>query len=283
MQLDYLKRTAQLAAVVDVLERDGAVVLEGMLDRSVVQELNTSLSSSLDRADQVAPHFVNPTVAAFFGDRTGNVTSLAAKCPAFVHNVLCHPVYMSLCDAVLLPSCARYQLNTAHVLDRRPGAAQQLAHRDEDAWINVPRPHNELALASVIALDPFTASNGSTRVVPGSHRWDRGRLPEPTEFVTAEMEPGSAVVYLGSTIHAGGANITYEQRRRGMHLSYVVGWLRTEENHYLAAPPAIARDMPQRAQEILGYAVHDAIDSRGGYLGAVDLQDPAQLLRTGTL
>ena len=35
-------------------------------------------------------------------------------------DVLAHAV----CDAVLGPSCARYQLNLAHVLDRGPGATQ---------------------------------------------------------------------------------------------------------------------------------------------------------------
>ena len=109
-------------------------------------------------------------------------------------------------------------------------------------------------LASVIALVDFTAENGATRVVPGSHRWDWERMPEAHEFAMAAMPAGSAVIYLGSTLHGGGPNTTANQWRRGMHLSYVLGWLRTEENHYLATPPAIARTLPRQAQELLGYA-----------------------------
>ncbi len=116
----------------------------------------------------------------------------------------------------------------------------------------------------MVALVDFTADNGSTLIVPGSHRWEAGRQATPDEIVPAEMPAGSAVVYLGSTIHAGGANITRGAWRRGLHLSYVLGWLRTEENHYLSTPADQAFALPRGAQELLGYAVHDALDSGGG-------------------
>jgi ectoine hydroxylase-related dioxygenase (phytanoyl-CoA dioxygenase family) len=97
------------------------------------------------------------------------------------------------------------------------------------------------------------------------------------------MRAGSAVIYLGSAIHGGGANVTATERRRGMHVSYCAGWLRTEENQYLAVPRETVRGLPRQAQELLGYAAHDAIESGGGYLGAVELQDPVELLATGEL
>jgi ectoine hydroxylase-related dioxygenase (phytanoyl-CoA dioxygenase family) len=97
------------------------------------------------------------------------------------------------------------------------------------------------------------------------------------------MPAGSAVVYLGSTIHAGGRNSTSESWRRGMHMSFVVGWLRTEENNYLATPLDVARRLPRRSQELLGCAVHDAVAVGGGYLGAVDLLDPVELIAQGRL
>jgi ectoine hydroxylase-related dioxygenase (phytanoyl-CoA dioxygenase family) len=96
------------------------------------------------------------------------------------------------------------------------------------------------------------------------------------------MRAGSAVVYTGGTIHAGGSNTT-SISRRGAHLSYCLGWLRTEENNYLAVPPAIAATLPRQAQELLGYAVHDSIPRGGGYLGMVRMQDPVELLGRGEL
>ncbi len=91
------------------------------------------------------------------------------------------------------------------------------------------------------------------------------------------------LVYLGSTIHAGGRNATADGWRRGMHMSFVVGWLRTEDNNYLSTPPDVARTLPRRSQELLGYAAHDAIAVGGGYLGTVDLLDPIELLALGKL
>jgi ectoine hydroxylase-related dioxygenase (phytanoyl-CoA dioxygenase family) len=184
---------------------------------------------------------------------------------------------------VLAPSCARYQLNIAHVLDRGPGSEQQYLHRDEAVWVHLPKPHPEVQLASVIALADFTADNGATRVAPGSNHWPETRQPTDADLVPAEMRAGSAVIYLGSTIHAGGANVTASERRRAMHVSYCLGWLRTEENQYLAAPLDTVRAMPRRSQELLGFAAHDAIRDGGGYLGVVDLQDPVELLADGRL
>ena len=72
-------------------------------------------------------------------------------------------------------------------------------------------------------------------------------------------------------------------QRRGAHLSYCLGWLRTEENNVLSVPPEVAMTLPRQAQELLGYAVHDGIGRGGGYLGMVRLQDPVDLLERGEL
>src|SRR5213079_3585489 len=80
----------------------------------------------------------------------------------------------------------------------------------------------------------------------------------------------------------GGANIT-SIPRRGAHLSYCLGWLRTEENNYLSIPPAVAAKLPRQAQELIGYSVHDGIPRGGGYLGMVRMQDPVELLERGEL
>src|SRR5258708_31874452 len=99
-------------------------------------------------------------------------------CPTCAVAVMCHPVLLALCARILAPACARYQLNIGHLLQRGPGADDQWLHRDEAVWSDVPRPAPELQLASVIALVDFTAENGATRVVPGSHRWpDRELTP----------------------------------------------------------------------------------------------------------
>jgi ectoine hydroxylase-related dioxygenase (phytanoyl-CoA dioxygenase family) len=278
--------TADPDAIHATIKRDGAVIIEGLLSAGVVARVNEEVGAALDDADPEAELF-NPIMKAFHGPYTKQLAGACAISPTFATEVMCHSLLLALCDRILLPSCARYQLNLGHLLQRGPGADEQLLHRDELVWSDVPRPAPELQLATVIALVDFTRENGGTRIVPGSHRWpDRDLSPSeqfarerPTaeQIAYAEMPAGSAVVYTGGTIHAGGSNAT-QTPRRGAHLSYCLGWLRTEENNYLAVPPAVAAKLPRQAQELLGYAVHDGISRGGGYLGMVRMQDPVELL-----
>ncbi len=283
MSLEHVSADAPPDEIVEVLGEDGGVIVEGLLDPDLLARFNAELDPLLAADPPDPSRFINAAVAWFFGDQTRHVTGVAGKSPVFANEVLTHPVYLAVCDAVLGPNCASYRLNLAHVLDRGPGSERQVPHRDELVWFHLPSPHPEIQLASVVALVDFTADNGATVVVPGSHRWDPDRVPAEHELVPAVMPAGSAVVYLGSTIHAGGANVTSDQWRRGMHVSYCVGWLRTEENQFLATPLEVVRTLPRRAQELLGYGAHDAIMSGGGYLGTLDLQDPVDLIAAGEL
>jgi ectoine hydroxylase-related dioxygenase (phytanoyl-CoA dioxygenase family) len=280
-----------LDAIHAAIDRDGGVIVEGLLSPDVIDRVNADMEDAVAAVDPRAELF-NPVLNDFHGPFTRQVSGVAGISPTFATDVMMHPVLLGLCDRILLPSCARYQLNLGHLLQRGPGSDEQWLHRDELVWSDVPRPHPELQLASVVALVDFTRENGATRVVPGSHRAaDRwlppseqmaGPRPDPDELAYAEMPAGSAVVYVGGTIHAGGANTT-DVQRRGAHLSYCLGWLRTEENNYLAVPPPVAAKLPREAQELLGYAVHDSIARGGGYLGMVDMHDPVELLATGDL
>jgi ectoine hydroxylase-related dioxygenase (phytanoyl-CoA dioxygenase family) len=290
-RFDGASATADPDAIHAALERDGAVIVENLLPPAVVDRVNNEVGAVVDAADPNEALF-NPIMQAFHGPFTKQVAGMPGISRTFAVDVMCHALLLAMCDRVLLPSCARYQLNLGHLLQRGPGSDEQWLHRDEAVWSDMPHPHPELQLATVIAFVDFTRDNGATRVVPGSHRWaDRQMVPAeqmasvppaPEQIAYAEMPAGSAVIYLGGTIHAGGANRT-SIPRRGAHLSYCLGWLRTEENNYLSTPPAIAATFPRRAQELLGYAVHDSIPRGGGYLGMVRMQDPVDLLATGEL
>ena len=177
-----LKASEPLEDVIAALRETGALILEDLLDAETLSCLNAELDLELERA-QPDREFLNPALAWFFGKCTRHVTAVASKSRTFATRILCHPTYLGVCDAILGPSCARYQLNLAHVLDRGPGAEAQFLHRDELVWVHVPRPHPELQIASMIALVDFTKENGATQLVPGSHRWPhmlvtcRSRLP----------------------------------------------------------------------------------------------------------
>lgn len=280
-QLTHINAKAGAAAVVAELLASGGVIIDQLLDPELVDTINRDVDPLLGRAGAESTG-VNPAISAFFGDKVRHVSGLAGKSRVFAEQVMAHPLLLGICDAILLPNCADYQLNLAHLMDRGPGSQRQYIHRDEAVWIHYREGRPELQVATMIALVDFTRDNGATCVVPGSHRWPPEREPREDEIAYAEMQAGSAVIYLGSTLHGGGTNST-GQWRRGVHMSYCLGWLRTEENNVLAVPPAIARELPPRACELLGYGVHDAIADLGGYLGMVDMHNPRDMLKDGRL
>jgi ectoine hydroxylase-related dioxygenase (phytanoyl-CoA dioxygenase family) len=269
-------------ALVGALRADGAVLVDELIPATTVAAIRSEVDDAVAAAE-AGMRTVNAAVQAFYGPYTKHVSGLAAVSPTFANEVIAHPAYTAICDAFLLPSCSRYQLNLGHLIARGPGAEAQLAHRDEDVWPHFPRPHDEIQVASLVALSDFRVDTGATRVVPGSHRWPRNRHPQPDDVADAVVPPGGAVVYLGSTIHYAGTNSTADEWRLGAHVSFTLGWLRTEENNSLAVPPEVARTLSPRAQELLGYAVHDAIADGGGYLGMVGMRDPMELLAEDAL
>ena len=126
-------------------------------------------------------------------------------------------------------------------------------------------------------LDEFTEENGATRFIPGSHRWEPGRRPAASDDRSPPptMSPGSAMFYLGSLWHGGGANRT-GQPRLGVILEYAAGWLRPQENHCLAVPREVVRELPERLQELLGYNIYPP------FVGYVDGSHPRKVLSAGT-
>src|SRR5712671_4852098 len=164
-------------AIHAAIERDGAAIVEGLLSIEVVNRVNAEVEQAVAAADPNEALF-NPIMQAFHGPFTKQVAGMPGISRTFAVDVMCHPLLLALCDRILGPSCARYQLNLGHLLQRGPGSEEQWLHRDEAVWSDIPKPAPELQLATVIAFVDFTRDNGATRVVPGSHRWpDRQLLP----------------------------------------------------------------------------------------------------------
>ncbi|MEP4147054.1 MAG: phytanoyl-CoA dioxygenase family protein [Halioglobus sp.] len=281
--INHLPVTAPVSDITREIEANGAVIIDDFISAETLDQFNAEINPALEakRANHAHP---NAAVEFFHGPQTKHLTGVAGISDTFVNEVLLHPIFKSVGDALLLPNCAEYILNIAHVLDRGPGAGDQLIHRDQDVW---PKKltgaiGGHVQFASLIALGEYTADMGATRIVPGSHQWPNDREPQPEDIVTAKMMPGSAVIYLGSTLHGAGSNKT-DLVRRGMHTSFCLGWLRTEENSYLCAPLERVRAMPRRAQELLGYGVHDGIARGEGFLGALDNGVPVDMIAAGTL
>ncbi len=258
-------------AIARLLERDGAVVVENALSASQLNSLNTELDVV---AEGVAPGLRHPShedVIEFYGHNTIRLDGLPARSETFREVMTSQPI-CGVADELLLPNCDDYLLNTGQLIQIGPGETGQFLHRDEDAWAFFRPPKPLLQVEAMFALTDFTQDNGATHVVLGSHTWPPEREPKTEEVTQAEMRAGSALFYLGTTIHGGGANDTKDEWRRGMFFGFVVGWLRTEENTFLTVPMEKVKEMPLRVQELLGYKAHVGI-------GVADVGSPMALLR----
>jgi len=252
---------ASLDTMAQTLLSEGYLVV-----RNLAPELAAEAVDELRADIEAAP--VGHT--EFLGSRTKRLGGLLRRSPA-VRELVIHPVVMALADRVLQPHCARYQLNFSGIMHLMPGAAAQGLHRDSDIY-PFRHPSPPTLMPVMWALSDFTADNGATQAVPGSHLWEEGRSPLVSEITAAEMPAGSALIYLGGTIHGGGSN-TSSVNRTGLALQYSLGWLRQEENQYLANPPEVARNYPERLQRLIGY------DYGGPYLGFVNGDSPQRLLQ----
>lgn len=262
--------TTTAEAVSSILERDGAAIVEQAIGAEILDGLNSDLDGFVD---ELGVGLRNPTsdrMVQFYGSSTVRFDGLAAKSPSFLE-LMQLPLLQGVADVWLKPHCEDYLLNTAQLIEIRPGETMQWLHRDEEAWPHMPQDRPQLEVEAMFALTDFTKANGATNVVPGSHLWEPEREAEPHEITQAEMPAGSALIYLGSTLHRGGANTTADTHRRGMFFGFVVGWLRTEETTFLTVPIEAVRTMPLRVQELLGYKPH-------GPIGVVDVGSPMGLL-----
>jgi ectoine hydroxylase-related dioxygenase (phytanoyl-CoA dioxygenase family) len=116
-----------------------------------------------------------------------------------------------------------------------------------------PGGYNQARVQIMVAVTDFTAANGGTMVVPGSHLWGDDRGPRVEEAVPAEMAAGSALIWVGGTFHGGGANASQDSRI-GLTIGLDLGCLRQEENAFLAYPTEVVKTFDEDIQRLLGWS-----------------------------
>jgi len=257
-EISRVSPDATAASVLEVLSRDGCVVIERLAPDETVKNIQAELAPYLDRV----PNSEGP----FQGYKTKRLGALPAKAPSSV-SLITHPLVKAALDSVLLPSCSRYQVNLGQVVHIEPGQGQQMVHRD-DFLFPFPKNGLQVMINAQWAISDFTEENGGTVIAPGHFDPDVTSAPDPSAFVSTAMPAGSLLLYLGSMWHGGGAN-TSDKPRTGLVYSYNLGWLRQAENHYLALPTDLVRDLPTDVRELLGYKIHEP------NLGWVEGQDPS--------
>src|SRR5262249_51512731 len=199
--------TFDLQAHAGRIQRDGYTVIENFLDPATLAAVRKGL----------APHLgTHKGRNDFEGYKTERVYTLVARGPVF-ERIVEDPRVLELCDRFLLPG---YLLTASQAICLHPGETPQAVHSD-DSFYTIPRPRPALSFSTIVAVDQFTADNGATEVIPGSHTWSDaevtgiyyGRKDESSEspillerLQRVVMPAGACFAFLGTLLHRGGAN-----------------------------------------------------------------------------
>lgn len=224
------------------LMEDGFAVIPNVIDRSIIEALD---------ADFAEPFAETPfSQGFFFGAKTIRFGRGLIRSP-HTAKLVQHRLILGIAEHVLGPWCDGVQLNLTQAIAVHPGAPAQLPHRDEDMWPG-PKGQFEYMVNVIWPFTRFTVETGATRLWRGSHAEDRATYIADDRCVSAEMGPGDAVVWLGSTLHGQGENSS-DEIRRGIAIAYSLSWLKQYENQYLSYPPEIARNFSPELAELIGY------------------------------
>jgi ectoine hydroxylase-related dioxygenase (phytanoyl-CoA dioxygenase family) len=245
MPLKYLPADADPEHLVDALKTDGACILEGVLNADGLARMKAECMPFIDATETGRDDFTGRKTT-----RTGALVARSAAC----RDAVMQPAIVGGAKAFLAPYCETIQLHLTQFIRIKPGQEVQPLHRDRLAWGGYLLPSLEPQFNTIWAITDFTKENGATNVIPGSNQWDPERHPSRDEVEYAEMDAGSVLVYSGSVVHSGGANVS-DADRIGLNITYALGWLRQEENQYLSCPPEIAKDFDPELQAMLGYAM----------------------------
>lgn len=241
-QLTTMRADARPEDILEVLKRDGGLILENVLSDEQVAAVTREIMPYVEATKPGRDDFTGNLTT-----RTGALVARSSACRDLVLN----ETIEALCELFLHPNCARHQLHLSQVIRIMPGQKAQAIHRDRWAW-GTWLKDIEPQLNTIWAITDFTKENGATQVVPGSTGWPDKQQPTDDQIGYAQMKAGAVLVYTGSLFHGGGENASTADRI-GINITYTLGWLRQEENQYLSCPPDIAKDLDPKLQALIGY------------------------------
>lgn len=210
----------------DRFERDGFVVVRGLIDASQVDDVARAFDRLQARvADLEAGDHDLDGARFVLGPGRPPVIRRVVWCGAAEPELLAVgrcPAILDLAAQLLGRSELVQLINQAHF--KLPGDGvrfpwhQDAEHRRHGTplWHDVDGRGSFVEIA--VAVDPMTPDNGGLRLVPGSHADGvrahvRRELPAPADFVSPVLDPGDALAFGPFVVHGSPANHSDRPRR----------------------------------------------------------------------
>ncbi|PYH43048.1 phytanoyl-CoA dioxygenase family protein [Aspergillus saccharolyticus JOP 1030-1] len=288
-EVQKVSKDTPLEEIVYLLKRDGGVFIRNLILESDVDQAYEEIKSRLDEDTEW-----NGT---FFPAQTQRAPSLIARSPTYTKTQLMNPLFRQVCDHFLTSrrwywwgdekklSVSKPYVHSCAAMRIGPGGAAQPLHRDDyishrwhqeiGQWDDVRDAEREASVGLFVAGCRVTKENGGTAFIPRSHLWgsDRATPPKVEQCIYADMEKGDGFIMLASAFHGGGANITEDEKRLLFATFIIRGYLRQEENQFLAVPAEVALSYDREVQDYMGYSMSEPA------CGWVELMDPIFHLR----
>eukprot|EP00315_Gephyrocapsa_oceanica_P030036 CAMPEP_0185416554 /NCGR_PEP_ID=MMETSP1365-20130426/7316_1 /TAXON_ID=38817 /ORGANISM="Gephyrocapsa oceanica, Strain RCC1303" /LENGTH=339 /DNA_ID=CAMNT_0028019769 /DNA_START=103 /DNA_END=1122 /DNA_ORIENTATION=- len=274
-------KTCTPSEVYALLRSHGVVVIDEAVPGEVMDRVVTEL-------DGVGGTFVGGK-HSFAGHHTRRNAAKPLGESTTVQELAVHPTVLGGVEALLGPWCKKVCLGTCSCISVEPHGAlgddepcgSQVLHRDDSmwgasSWRWLPQTPLEgrpqLSVSCMWAVADFTASNGATRFLPGSHTWYRDGdgygeavLPpgvsDAAHAVQAAMRKGSCVLWAGGTLHgASGQRKGNTSSRRGLLFIYNLGYLKPEHNFHWSMPHEVMMTFGERLLDLIGYTGANAVD-----------------------
>lgn len=259
---------SDIEGIIAAIAKNGCCIVKNFTDAATVERVNQETRPYLD-ADV-------PWEGDLFPPETRRCANLAGRSPTVRDQWLVDPLVRA-CNAKFVDKTTNnYYGETKHTYTSEaqctiavtfeigPGGKAQRMHRDDKNY-HVDHPDqtetgyrygSDVEMAFMIPGVLTTQDNGATLAIPGSHLWPSDRVPRLDESIAyAEMEVGDCWIMLGGLYHAGGANITRDEKRTVHGLFFVRGYLRQEENIYLANSAEAVASWSPEVQKALGYTI----------------------------
>ncbi|KAJ5871665.1 phytanoyl-CoA dioxygenase family protein [Penicillium soppii] len=286
--LQYVPSNAPIEDILFLMKRDGGIVVKGLVSTEDIDKAHADVREALDGDAEWN--------GDFFPKETKRASSLLAKSSTYAKTQVMNPVFQAVCAHFLTTrstfwwgdkqkeSVSKPYIQSTTAIEIGPGGKAQPLHRDSyinhniltevSEWDDVRDRTRECSLGMMAAGCKVTKQNGGTQFIPGSHLWstERGPSPNAKDCVTPEMDKGDAFIMLSSVYHGGGENTTTDQYRLAFATFAIRGYLRQEENQYLAIPREVVKEHDRETQQFMGYYMSEPA------CGYVEQLDPIYVL-----
>lgn len=237
------KDPSHAAIVLEALRSEGCAILENVFDTLTLSSVRAGLYDGLA--------LVRATIGETTLKRAGELGVIRAPMLASdaFFGLLENEGLLEIVDGALSQTAILHLQNGFALPPITPGDEAQFQlryHRD------FPRLLNGFvcSINTLIAIDDFTAENGATIVIPGSHQ--SSSPPETANAIPAECAAGSVLVFDSTLWHAAGRNAS-RQDRCAVNQQFTHSFFKQQLDYVRCIGEERIHGLPPRTQQLLGW------------------------------